>query len=738
MAARQADPRLQAEPLLMARRKGPGYDKRLGRAVNGGKRKQAIATMRPSIGPGPPAPAVAPAMWDRLQRLRRRRWPRVVLAAQLAAAAVLCCRELAWLQPAELAAYDRLVTAWAGHARSERILLVSVTEADIGHYGWPLRDEVLAALLQRLTGWGARAVGVDLYRDHPLPPGSKALADLLTQHREILWVFKLPDEGGSGVAAPLVLADSPRAVLADVVTDAGGVVRRGLLVATEARTHRSVRTLGAALAEIYTAHGLRALGDDVALGDGRVVLVTESFGPYAQVDAAGYQTLLDFRGGRDHFEQVSLGDLMQDNAAVSSVRGRVVLIGTNAPSVKDSFATPLGPGRHGAGPLSGVALHAHLADQLIRIQAGEPAGRMALPRVADMAIIWACATAAAATSLVFPSAGLAFAAALVAGLGLIAWTGYAVFGAAGLILPAVPAALAWLGAAAGAVWALHGIGIRERLRLRRSFEHYLDPRIIDDMLAAGVSPSFGGERREVSVMFTDIAGFTTLAETLPAEAVAALLRDYFDGVCAAVLNCGGLLSVFHGDGLQVLFGAPRRQEDHADRAVDAALGIDAFARRFSAEQRRRSVPFGETRIGVHTGTALVGNVGTRARLNYGAVGDMVNTASRLEGLNKWVGTRIAVSGETVRCCSRHRFRPVGEFVLRGRRDVLAVATPLTPAEAADPPHILRYEAAYAALRAGRPEAGALFRALRDDPCAAFHYARLAAGEAGVRVVMKEK
>lgn len=672
-------------------------------------------------------------MRDRLRHLRRRQWPRVMLAAQLAAAAVLYCRELGGLQPAELAVYDRLVTAWAGQARSERILLVLVTEADIARYGWPLRDGDLATLLQRLTGWSARAVGVDLYRDRPLPPGSQALADLLAQHPEILWAFKLPDEGSPGVAPPAVLADSPRAVLADVVTDAGGVVRRGLLAATEARTRRSVRTLGAALAETYVAQGLRALGDDVALGDGRVVLVTERFGPYAQVDAAGYQTLLDFHGGRDRFGRMSLGDLMRDDAAASSVRGRAVLVGTDAPSVKDSFPTPLG-----AGPLSGVALHAHLADQLIRMEAGEPAGRTVLPRTVDMAVIWACATAAAATGLAFPSAGPAFAAALLAGMGLIAWAGYAAFGAAGLILPVVPAALAWLGGAAGAVWALHGIGIRERLRLRRSFEHYLDPRIIDDMLAAGVSPSFGGERREVSVMFTDIAGFTTLAETLPAEAVAALLRDYFDGVCAAVLNCGGLLSVFHGDGLQVLFGAPRRQEDHADRAVDAALGIDAFARRFSAEQRRRGVPFGETRIGVHTGVALVGNVGTRARLNYGAVGDMVNTASRLEGLNKWVGTRIAVSGETVRRCARHRFRPVGEFVLRGRRDALAVATPLTPADAANPARVGRYEAAYAALRAERPEARALFRALRDDPCAAFHCARLAAGEAGVRVVMQEK
>ena len=306
------------------------------------------------------------------------------------------------------------------------------------------------------------------------------------------------------------------------------------------------------------------------------------------------------------------------------------------------------------------------------------------------------------------------------------------------LLCSMRGSLAWTAAAAGGVWVLHGIGIRDRLRLRRSFEHYLDPRIIEDMLDAEALPSFGGERREVTVMFTDIAGFTTLAESLPAEEVAALLRDYFDGVRAAILACGGLLQADSKVCWQVLFGAPRRQDDHADRAVDAALRIDAFACRFSAEQQRRGIEFGLTRVGVHTGTALVGNVGTRARLNYGAVGDMVNTASRIEGLNKLVGTRTAVSGDTVRRCLRHRFRPVGEFTLLGRSGALAVLTPLTPAEAEDP-GVLGYDAAYSALRALHPEAGAMFRALKqDDPCTAFHSARLAAGETGIRIVMKDK
>jgi adenylate cyclase len=662
-----------------------------------------------------------------------------MLAAQLIAGAVLLCREMAWLQPAELSAYDRLVVAWAGQTRSDRILLVTATEADVGRYGWPLRDEHLAALLERLISWGAGPIGVDIYRDRPEPPGTDMLAALLDRHAGIFWAFKLAEVDDPGIPPPPALAGTRFAAFADVAPDAGGVVRRGLLAATEAGSGQVARSLGAALAEHHVGRRLRAVGDAAALGHGRILLLREGFGPYARVDAAGHQTLLDFRGGRNRFRQFGLGELMGSDAAAPLVRGRIVLIGTGAPSVKDSFATPFSTGRDGGEPFLGVTLHAHLTDQLIRIHAGEASSLAALPWALDAAMIWACATAAAGASLAVGSAGLAFLA-LLAGLAMIAGAVYAAFGL-GLLLPGVPAILAWTGGAVSAIWALHGFGLRERLRLRRAFEHYLDPQIIRTLLDADVLPSFGGEHRDLSVLFTDISGFTTLAETMPAAQVAALLRDYFDGVCAAVLACGGLVAEFAGDSVLALFGAPQRQDDHADRAVDAALRIDEFAHGFSARQQAQGVAFGATRIGVHSGPALVGNIGTRARLKYGAVGDVLNTASRIEELNKQIGTRIAVSGETVRRCARHRFRPIGEFVLRGRRAALPIATPLAPTQGEDSPHVMRHEAAHAALHTGDPAAQERSPALRrddsGDPSIALHCARLAAGKPGARLDMGE-
>jgi adenylate cyclase len=222
---------------------------------------------------------------------------------------------------------------------------------------------------------------------------------------------------------------------------------------------------------------------------------------------------------------------------------------------------------------------------------------------------------------------------------------------------------------------MHAASNRRRTLLRKSFEQFLPPAVIAQILASETLPKLGGERREISVLFCDIAGSTTLAESIEPESLAAIYSDYFEGVCAAISEQEGTVTEFLGDGVIAFFGMPHQHPDHADRAVGAALAIDDFARRFSAEQKARGVEFGHTRIGVHTGAAVVGNIGTRARLKWGAQGDVLNTGGRLDTLNKTIGTRICVSGDTVRNAQRYRFRPIGGFVVKGRRGATDVSNP---------------------------------------------------------------
>ncbi|HXV80988.1 MAG TPA: CHASE2 domain-containing protein [Candidatus Binatia bacterium] len=674
-----------------------------------------------------------------LAALLRRRFVKALIVANLVVLLLVPLRETGWLQGLELSWYDTLVTFFAGSQQSDRVVLVVTTEADINRFGYPIRDNDLAAVLARVFSGGPKAVGVDLYRDLPMPPGNEELQAIQRAQDNLYWVFKLPDEGNIGIPPPPALPDSGRQVLADHVTDAGGVVRRALLFAADKRTGTNWRAMGVSLAERYTSQGLRPMDDDLALGQGRIPLLNEPYGPYARVDAAGYQMLFDYRGGYRRFRQISFAEIIDRPELAATLKDRIVVVGTAALSIKDHFATPFSTGWGGEGPMIGLALHAHLADQLIRLANGESRNPVPLPRLLDNVAIWVAAMAGAVLALLVWRV-LVVLVALLLGLGLVAGASAWGFGVAGVLLPGVPVALAWVLSAAGCNFVMHSVGLRERNQLRRSFESYLDPRIINQMMEGDTLPSFGGEHREITAIFTDIAGFTTTAETMDPITVAGVLGDYFGVLTDVVVQNGGLVNDFIGDGLLVLFGAPMHQPDHADRAVAAALAMDEAAQHFNAGLAARGIKWGHTRIGVHTGMALVGNIGTRGKLKYGALGDTLNTASRVEGLNKYIGSRVAVTGETAAQCRRQAFRPVGDIIVKGRTNAMPILAPVSPA---DPPALLaRYAEAYAALSQERPEAAELFAALhRDFPAdapAAFHAARLAAGENGVLVIMHEK
>jgi adenylate cyclase len=667
--------------------------------------------------------------------LLRRRLIKALMVANLVALVLLPLREAGWLQGLELSAYDTLVTFFAGSQESDRVVLVVTNEADINRFGYPIRDNDLSTVLARVFAGGPKAVGVDLYRDLAMPPGNDELQAIQRSHDNLYWVFKLPDEGNIGVPAPPALRQSGREVLSDHVMDAAGVVRRALLLAADQRTDTNWRAMGVALAERYTGQQL----DDLVLG-GRVPLLLEQpYGPYAKLDSAGYQMLLDYRGGYQRFRQISFTEIIDRPELAATLRDRIVLVGTAALSIKDNFATPFSTGWGGEAALMGIALHAFVSDQLIRLANGESRNPVPLPRLADHVAIWTAAMAGAVLAMLVWRV-LVVLLALLLGLGLVAGATAWGFVGAGLLLPGVPVALAWVLSAAGCNFVMHSVGLRERNQLRRSFESYLDPRIISEMMQGDTLPSFGGAHREITAIFTDIADFTTTAETMDAATVAGLLGEYFGVLSDVVVQNGGLVNDFIGDGLLVLFGAPMDQPDHADRAVATALAMDEAAQRFNAGVTTRGIKWGHTRIGVHTGLALVGNIGTRGKLKYGALGDTLNTASRVEGLNKYIGSRVAVTGETAAQCRRQQFRPVGDIIVKGRKNAMPVLAPVSPA---DPPALLaRYAEAYAALSQEKTEAAELFAALhRDFPAdapAAFHAARLRAGENGVLVVMHEK
>ena len=240
-------------------------------------------------------------------------------------------------------------------------------------------------------------------------------------------------------------------------------------------------------------------------------------------------------------------------------------------------------------------------------------------------------------------------------------------------------------------------------------------------------------------MFTDITSFTTLVEGLQPETIGPLLNEYLTGMTEIVFDHGGTLVKIIGDALNVLFGAPTDQPDHAERAVACALALDAYAEAFRARWRDKGVAVGATRIGINAGPALVGNFGGGRFFDYTAYGDTINIAARLEAANKQLGTRICVSGSVVERIADFRGRPVGSVMLRGRSEALPAHEPLTAERHADA-LTADYLAAYAKAEACDPTALSAFAALlgRDsgDGLVSFHLKRLLAGATGVSVALE--
>jgi adenylate cyclase len=283
---------------------------------------------------------------------------------------------------------------------------------------------------------------------------------------------------------------------------------------------------------------------------------------------------------------------------------------------------------------------------------------------------------------------------------------------------------------------------KEQRWIRDAFSRYVSPNRVKFLQENPQQLELGAIYRECSFVMTDLAGFTSLMEKHEPALLCDLLNDYLEGMIQVAFRNDGTLDRIVGDAVAVMFSAPLTQPDHAVRAYTCALEMDAFAREFSRIQREeKNIPFGATRIGVNTGTVLVGNFGGKTMLDYRALGDAINTAARLESINKQLGTRLCVSGTTVAQCKEFIGRPSGRLVLKGKTEAVDTYEPLT-AEQAQQPHIIEYLAAYALMDKESPDAKEAFIKLTekypDDPLALYHAKRLKAGSTGSRVVMTDK
>lgn len=254
----------------------------------------------------------------------------------------------------------------------------------------------------------------------------------------------------------------------------------------------------------------------------------------------------------------------------------------------------------------------------------------------------------------------------------------------------------------------------------QSFIRYVPKEIVQGLFSQNREIKLGGEKKELTVFFSDIEGFTSIMEAQPTDALMALLAEYFDGMSKIILEAGGTIDKYIGDSIMAFWGAPRPLREHSAVCAETALRCHAFVQEFNRRSAEKNLPPFKTRFGINAGIAIVGNIGTPERMNYTLIGDMVNAASRIQNKNKDYGTSILI-GESVKKQLDERFlvRPIDLVEVKGKKQKIAlfelVAIRGGPPELSD--LCARFTKAYEVLEAGRrEEAKQLFEQIyRDFP-----------------------
>ena len=438
---------------------------------------------------------------------------------------------------------------------------------------------------------------------------------------------------------------------------------------------------------------------------------------------------------------VSAAQVLKGTVPSDSLSGHVVLVGSSAAGLSDLQASPMGE------LVPGVLTHAIAVEQIL---SGHYLTRPAWASGLEAVVLCLGVVLLSGLALRLPVRWAA--AALMVTLALLGGGAWWAFTQQQWLLDASTPALAMLVSFATAS-ALHQIWAERQQRwLKAAFSRYVSPNRVADLIAHPEKLHLGGQRQVCSFVFTDLAGFTPLLEASDPASMVAALNDYLEAMLVIVFKHEGTLDRFVGDAMVVLFSAPETQIDHRQRALDCALEMDVFATRYASQLQARGVRWGQTRIGVHCGEVIVGNFGGKTLFDYRALGDPINTAARLESVNKHLGTRMCVSQAVLDGCTGVAVRSVGQIVLKGKTQALQVYTPLATLDSAVCAPAHDYDAAIALLKPRNPpaltdaanvmEARARLESLAQrypqDPLVKLHYQRLQEGATDDVIVMAEK
>ena len=573
---------------------------------------------------------------------------RVLGIGLLVSLAVVFCRQFGFLETFELGAYDWMVRQAPSPVTPDpRIVLITITEEDLQHLGqWPISDEHIAQALKILTGYGARTIGLDLYRDREVPPGRGELNSVFAKHSEIVTVMKFPDQHGEGVPGPPILQETDQIGFNDILVDPGGIVRRGFLFLEDEKGTAISFSLLLALKYLekdgIVPHPDPTRPELMRIGTTTIPRFQSNDGGYVKSDAKGYQMLVKYSGTYDSFSRFSLTTLLSGRVEREAIEKKIVVIGSAAKSVRDDFYTPLSSGREQNQQVPGVELHAQFVSQFVRmaLEHEPPIRTLTEYREVGWIFIWGSLGGLLGLRLFFPWRLLVLLGGGVGGIVLFVYWAFLV----NWWIPVVPSAMAWLiGGSVATAWRSKR-DRQEQSLLMQLFSQHVSREVADTIWAGREQYLHDGRIRPqkltATILFADLEGSTAVAERLDPQVLMEWINTYLTSMANVIAAHEGVVDDFFGDGVKANFGVPVARTKHEDirqdaiNAMQCGVALQDEIHRLNQIHRQQDLPVGKVRIGIATGSVVVGTVGNAHRLKYTTVGDIVNIAARLEQLGK--------------------------------------------------------------------------------------------------------
>lgn len=595
--------------------------------------------------------------------------PIPLLRASIALAAVLLTVWSQWLVAPSTAHFadewlrDRFINMQAVSTPETRILVVDIDESSLVHFPWPWSRARLASLVEALLASGARGVALDILQEKPADMDGDLRMSMLAQHGPVvlaqLFDYDVRPQAlrGGQLAGGTPAASAGKAAVAHgFIANHAGLAQAPYVGNIGVRldpdgTLRRVPMHTFFEGQRYPALA-RALFDCCA-------------GATAFSEAAPVRFMrIPYARQWNAYTVAKASDILEQNVPSALIAGRLVLVGSSALSIGDRVATPLSPST------AGVLVHAALLTALLERQAGRappawPGKWIALIFV--LGVTWLAA-------YTFPRLSAASNVALLACTSVI-WLALAYcisvhdadFSTTGPLL----SNLFLLAVAVPFQWQLSQQKSRQLLG---TLHQYVAKEVVAELLRSNLKDPLAPRQLQVTTLIADMEGYTTQIEALPVEEAAKLTRDFLDCLTRPVLETHGTLDKYTGDGLIAFWGAPLPNADHANLALDAAQEILREVRHLSRIRVQAGKPALRVRIGIESGLAMVGDFGTAFRSFYTAVGDSVNTASRLEQTAREFTHDVIIGEGTASSATRHRLVLLGQRLLRGKENIVNLYT----------------------------------------------------------------